>query len=166
MADLGKLITYAAFMDARAAIWISPADPRPEHVRAISWLNESAATVFYLLKQHQGFRIGDSPPAPLLTLIVGPSDEARGNWGGEERARRAMVRRNRFWMTCTSGPSSDSKLHRAVSAGEYGWVGGGSGTRGVTFNYVTKQHGASVELYIDRGRDAEDENDPIFNSGS
>ena len=34
----------------------------------------------------------------------------------------------------------------------------------MTFNYVTKQHGASVELYIDRGRDAEDENDLIFNS--
>src|SRR5213083_2306938 len=33
---LGKLITYTAFTEARAAIWIV-ADPRPEHVRAISW---------------------------------------------------------------------------------------------------------------------------------
>src|SRR5881394_785774 len=36
---LGKLITYVSFTDARAAIWIV-SDPRPEHVRAISWLNE------------------------------------------------------------------------------------------------------------------------------
>ncbi|MGZ4224462.1 MAG: hypothetical protein ACXVHB_25495 [Solirubrobacteraceae bacterium] len=47
-----------------------------------------------------------------------------------------------------------SKLHSVVSAGEYGWVGAGSGTRGMTFNYVTKQHGASVEPYVD-GREAE-----------
>jgi len=31
---------------------------------------------FYLLKV-EGIRIGDSEPAPLLTLIVGPSEESR-----------------------------------------------------------------------------------------
>src|SRR5947207_2659939 len=43
---LGKLITYSAFLEARAAIWIV-AEPRPEHVRALSWLNESAPSDFY-----------------------------------------------------------------------------------------------------------------------
>ena len=101
---LGKLITYTAFTDARAAIWIV-ADPRPEHVRAISWLNESAATVFYLLKI-EGIRIGDSPPAPLLTLIVGPSDEAREvGEAKKERAERYTVRR-RFWTDLLDRPSS------------------------------------------------------------
>ena len=37
---LGKLITYLTAMSARAAIWIV-SDPRPEHVAAITWLNES-----------------------------------------------------------------------------------------------------------------------------
>jgi hypothetical protein len=159
---LGKLITYTAFTDARAAIWIV-ADPRPEHVRAISWLNESAATVFYLLKI-EGIRIGDSPPAPLLTLIVGPSEEGREvGEAKKERAERYTVRR-RFWTDLLDRAKQRSKLHGAVSAGEYGWVAAGSGKRGVSFNYVITQHGASVELYIDRGREAEDENDLIFNS--
>ena len=39
---LGKLITYLTAIGAKTAIWIV-ADPRPEHVGAISWLNESSA---------------------------------------------------------------------------------------------------------------------------
>ena len=37
---LGKLLTYLTNVDAKAAIWISTA-PRPEHIRAIQWLNET-----------------------------------------------------------------------------------------------------------------------------
>jgi len=57
-----------------------------------------------------------------------------------------------------------TKLHSAVSPGEYGWIGAGSGKSGVTFNYVVGQHRAGVELYIDRGQGAEDENMRIFES--
>lgn len=49
-------------MDAQVAIWIV-AEPRPEHVRALSWLNESPSD-FYLLKI-EGIRIADSPPAEV-----------------------------------------------------------------------------------------------------
>ncbi|MFC1639845.1 hypothetical protein ACFL3B_03665 [Gemmatimonadota bacterium] len=38
---LGKLITYLTAMGANTAIWIV-SDPRPEHVRAVTWLNESS----------------------------------------------------------------------------------------------------------------------------
>ena len=72
---LGKLITYLTAIGAKAAIWIVE-DPRPEHIGAISWLNESSAASFYLLKL-EAVRIEDSPLAPLLTLIVGPSEEIR-----------------------------------------------------------------------------------------
>jgi hypothetical protein len=82
-------------MEARVAIWVV-ADPRPEHVRAISWLNESAPADFYLLKM-EGIRIGASPPAPLLTLIVGPSEESReAGEAKKDRAERYHIRR-RFW---------------------------------------------------------------------
>ena len=46
---LGKLITYLTAIDAKTALWIV-SDPRPEHVRAISWLNESSSAAFYLIK--------------------------------------------------------------------------------------------------------------------
>lgn len=37
---LGKLITYLTALEAQAAVWIVSV-PRPEHVGAINWLNES-----------------------------------------------------------------------------------------------------------------------------
>ncbi len=46
---LGKLITYLIAIGAKTAIWIV-ADPRPEHIGAISWLNESSSANFYLFK--------------------------------------------------------------------------------------------------------------------
>lgn len=118
---LGKLLTYTAFTDARAAFWIV-ADPRPEHVRAISWLNESAATAFYLLKL-EGIRIGDSAPAPLLTLIVGPSEEGREvGEAKKERAERCAIRR-RFWTDCLSGPSNGASCTgRYRPANPDGWA--------------------------------------------
>lgn len=39
---LGKVITYVSVVEAKAAVWIV-SDPRPEHVRAVAWLNESVA---------------------------------------------------------------------------------------------------------------------------
>src|SRR4051794_23918514 len=36
---LGKLVTYTAMTDANVAVWIV-SEPRPEHVRAVSWLND------------------------------------------------------------------------------------------------------------------------------
>ena len=46
---LGKIITYLVAIGAKTAIWIV-ADPRPEHVSSINWLNESSSANFYLLK--------------------------------------------------------------------------------------------------------------------
>lgn len=94
---LGKLITYLTQIGATAAIWIV-ADPRPEHISAISWLNESSPASFYLLKL-EAVRIGDSPPAPLLTLIVGSSETSQSV--GETRrefTERHLLRR-RFWTS-------------------------------------------------------------------
>lgn len=159
---LGKLITYVAFMDARTAIWIV-SDPRPEHVRAISWLNEASPADFYLLKI-EGIRIGESPPAPLLTLIVGPSEEGREV--GEvkkHRAERHQIFR-RFWTEFLERAKTRTKLYNSVSPGDYHWIGTSAGKRGMGLNFGIVQHGATAELYIDRGRDAEEENQRIFDA--
>lgn len=156
---LGKLITYTAMMDAQVAIWIV-AEPRPEHVRAVSWLNESPSD-FYLLKI-EGIKIADSPPAPLLTLIVGPSEEARVV--GEtkrELAERHFIRKD-FWTALLEKARSRTRLHSGVSPGHDTWAGTGAGKSGLMFSYVMTQHGSGVELYIDRGRGLDDENTRIF----
>ena len=159
---LGKLITYVAMTEARAAVWVV-SEPRPEHVRAISWLNESSPADFYLLKI-EGIRISGSMPAPLLTLIVGPSEESREV--GEvkkERAERHQIFR-RFWTALLDRGKERTRLFTSLSPGDYHWLGTGSGKRGLSFNVSVTQHAAATELYIDRGRGADEENLRIFDA--
>lgn len=155
---LGKLITYLVAMEARAAIWIV-SEPRPEHASAITWLNESSSANFYLLKL-EAIKIGDSAPAPLLTLIVGPSEGTKAvGKAKQEFAARYDIRRD-FWTQLLEYAKSKTKLHASISPGRYMHVGTSSGKRGLNFNYVIWEHEAGVELYIDRGTEAE--NKTIF----
>ena len=125
----------------------------------IAWLNESSSADFYLLKL-EAIRIGDSEPAPLLTQIVGPSEETREvGRKKEEMAERERLR-YRFFAGLLEHAKSRTQLHANISPSKYTWLGAGSGIAGVTFNYVVGQRNARVELYIDT-RDG-DENQRIF----
>lgn len=155
---LGKLITYLTALNARVAIWIV-AEPRPEHVAAISWLNDSSSAAFYLVKV-EAVKIGTSPPAPLLTVIVGPSEEkSEVAATNKEFAERYDIRQ-RWWQKLLELP--EAKLHAHITPGIYSWIGMSSGVRGVNLNYATTQDTSSAELYIDRGKNSEEENKSIF----
>lgn len=148
---LGKLLTYVAALEAKAAIWII-ACPRPEHVKAVTWLNETTGTPFYLLKV-EAVTIGNSEPAVLFTQIVGPSPEARA--AGETRQElneRQRVRRS-FWTLLLDRARPKTKLHSAVSPGPDNWISTGAGMSGLGWNYSIRQHDTQVELYIDRGNE-------------
>ena len=89
---LGKVITYLTSREASGAIWIVK-EPRQEHINAMAWLNESSNADFYLLKV-EAVRIGNSNPAPLLTLIVGPSIEAKvSGKAKQEKVERHFIRK-------------------------------------------------------------------------
>ena len=155
---LGKLLTYLVGIEARTAVWIV-AHPRPEHVGVIAWLNETSSADFYLLKL-EAIRIGDSEPAPLLTQIVGPSEEGREvGRTKKEMAERERLR-YRFFEGLLEHAKSRTQLHANISPGKESWVGAGAGISGVGFNYAVRQRDARVELYIDT-RDAA-ENQRIF----
>lgn len=154
---LGKLITYLTAMSARAAIWIV-SEHRPEHVAAIAWLNESTSADFYLVKV-EAVRIGESPAAPLLTLIVGPSEENSVQSQKLELAERYDIRHN-WWKQLVARP--EAKLHAHITPGSYSWIGTSSGVRGLNLNYVVTQGECAAELYIDRGKDGEAENKNIY----
>ena len=159
---LGKLVTYLVAMEARAAIWIV-SEPRPEHVSAITWLNESSSASFYLLKL-EAIRIGESDPAPLLTLIVGPSDATKAvGKAKQEFAERHDIRRD-FWARLLEHAKTKTKLHAAISPGRYAWIGTGAGKSGLGLNYVVWEHETTVELYIDRGKNRDTENKTIFDT--
>jgi hypothetical protein len=155
---LGKLITYLTAMAAKVAIWIV-SEPRPEHVAAIAWLNESSSADFYLVKV-EAVRIGDSPAAPLLTVIVGPSQETK-NVGHQKKelAERYDIRRS-WWTKLIARP--DAKLHAHITPSSYSWIGTSAGIRGLNLNYTVTQDECIAELYIDRGKDSDAENKSIF----
>ncbi len=157
---LGKLITYLTAMSAKAAIWIV-SDPRPEHVAAITWLNESASADFYMVKV-EAVRIGTSPPAPLFTLIVGPSDDAKEVGVAKREIAERHVLRKRWWTQLVERSAAVNKLHAHITPGEYSWLGTSSGVRGLHLNYTVTQQACVAELYIDRGKASEEENKNLF----
>ena len=66
---LGKVITYAAGLDAKYLIWIVK-DVLPEHLKAIEWLNENLDDeISCFLIRIEVWQIGDSKPAPRFEVV-------------------------------------------------------------------------------------------------
>ncbi len=158
---LGKLVTYASMVGARSGIWIV-ALPRPEHVKAIQWLNEGMASSFYLVKL-EAVRIGDSPTAPLFTIITGPSE------GSAEAGRVRAVRekadnqQSKFWAVLLDRARLRTQLHKNISPGTQSWVGTTADLpRGISFNYATAFGKGRVELYIDDDKRGKDFNEEVL----
>ena len=159
---LGKLITYLTAIDAKAAIWIV-AVPRSEHVTAINWLNESRLASFYLLKV-EAIQIGPSPPAPLLTLIVGPSEGSQEVGDTKKQLAERHILRRKFWTSLLERAKAKTKLHAGVSPSVYGWIATGAGKGGLAYTYAITQHDSKVELFISRGKGSQEENKVIFDT--
>jgi hypothetical protein len=161
---LGKLITYLAAFSAKAAVWVV-SQPRPEHVAAVAWLNESSSGTFYLLKA-EAIRItsgdeGHSAPAPLMTLIVGPSAEAKEIGRTKIDIAERHHERLRFWTALQERARGRTRLHSNVTPGHDNWLGTSAGKSGLGLCYVVELARNRVELYIDRGINAAD-NEAIF----
>ena len=74
---LGKLITYAAGLEAHWAVLVAR-EFRPEHRTALTWLNSIAdeGSGFFGIEVH-AVRIGNSPAAVQLKVVVEPDDFSR-----------------------------------------------------------------------------------------
>lgn len=156
---LGKVLTYLTAFEAQTAVWIV-GQPRPEHVRAIAWLNEASSGAFYLLKL-EAVQIGESSPAPLLTLIVGPAEESRQVGTVKRELAQRHLLRNEYWTQLLQYAASRTALHKHVSPAFSTWVSLRL-RNGLSLNYNVRQHSSAVELYIDRGKGSEEENVEIL----
>ena len=141
---LGKVMTYLVTSEAEVGIWIV-ADPKPEHVKVISWLNEMSSADFYLVKL-EAVQIDESLPAPLLTLIVGASEESKEV--GEEKKEdleRYNLRRQ-FWAGLLDRAKEKTPLHDNIGTSKhtsiYATVKGG-----IYLQYTIRQHDSEVALY-------------------
>lgn len=159
---LGKLITYLSNLDASAALWIVT-EPRPEHINAITWLNESYAADFYLIKL-EGIKIGESEPAPLFTQIVGPSEESKDVGAIKKEDAERHNHRREFWSSLQKRLKGKTRLHYNIAPSRECWLGTTSGVPGLALNYLIFKDSWGIELYIDRGKESEEENGIIFDT--
>jgi hypothetical protein len=159
---LGKLITYLSNLDAKIAVWVT-SSPRPEHERAVHWLNEilPADMAFYLL-QIEAYRIGDSAPAPKFTVVAGPTREARQAGEQKKELAERHILRMEFWKQLLERAKTKTQLHARIAPGIENWISASAGRSGIGFNYVIRMEDAQVEIYLDRG-DAE-QNKQIFDA--
>ena len=93
---LGKLITYAAALEAHWAVLVAKAF-RPEHRSALTWLNSISGegSGFFGIEVH-AVRIGDSPAAVRLDVVVEPDDFSRRARAGAKTVSEAGARYNRL----------------------------------------------------------------------
>lgn len=157
---LGKLITYMSNLEAKKAIWIT-SDPRPEHETAVHWLNETlpADMAFYLIKI-EAYQIDNSAPAPLLTIVAGPSIESRQAGAQKKELAERHVLRMEFWQQLLEKAKKKTSLHANISPSKDNWITAGAGKGGLAFNYVVRMQDAQVELFIGLGK--REQNKRIF----
>ncbi len=148
---LGKLITYLTSFGAKNAIWIN-SYPRPEHIKAINWLNESTNAYFYLFKL-EAIKIDESNHAPLLTLIVGKNQEIEK----PNTPERDKIRYE-FWDSFLKYASTKTDLHAKISPYSGSYVSVSAGKAGLYYQYDILMHAAKVELYIDGGNKRKNKN--------
>ena len=163
---LGQLITYLTALDAKTAIWIV-ANPRPDHINAMSWLNEVYSASFYLIKL-EAVRIGESLPAPLLTLIVGSNEQSHEVGETRRELAEQNVLRLRFWTQLLDRARERTQLFANISPQARGDLSA-TVRAGMFYRYLIAQNESRIDLYIDRGRgtgseNAESENNGIFDA--
>lgn len=150
---LGKVLTYLVNLDAKTAVWIT-SNPRPEHLRAIEWLNEcTPADIAFYLVRLAAYRIGGSDAAPLFSVIAAPSTEAKAIGKRKKELGERHVLRLEFWEALLKRAKEKGfTLHANRSPTPENWIAAGSGKTGMSFNYYIWFEGqTAAELYIDTG---------------
>lgn len=152
---LGKLITYLVNLNARVAIWITT-EPRQEHERVIDWLNENTpANIGFFLVKVEAIKIGDSPYAPLFTVLAQPDEQIKEIGDEKQETQRELkerhVKRKAFWNALLQEGATQSPMFQNRTPGIESWFGFGSGMASVTFRGVIRIDGSEVDVYIDVG---------------
>ena len=93
---LGQLVTYLSHREVQRAIWIVE-EAHPEHVKAVETLNDRGVAQIWMVTVRT-IRIGDSPAAPLFTVVAEPSEDAMTN-GRTDLDLTAAQRQSRDFMT-------------------------------------------------------------------
>jgi len=158
----GKILTYLTMVGAKTAIWIS-SEPRDEHVKALEWLNEVTPPdhSFYLIRI-EAVRIDDSSPAPLFSVVVGPSEIVKEAGDEKRELAESHYLRKEFWTHLLEKARGKTTLFNNISPRFDHWIGIGGGRSGIAFNFVIYKDHGGCEIYLDRGKGSEKLNKDRF----
>ena len=149
---LGKVITYAAGLDARYLIWIVK-DILPEHLKAIEWLNEHLdEAIRCFLIRIEVWQIGDSRPAPRFEVI-----SVKNDWVASLKKSATpsgfsplKMRQQEFWVEfCNYVRKCDPNIKMHKPAPQH-WLNFsmGNSIAHIALTINTQKNRLGAELYI------------------
>ena len=149
---LGKIITYAAGLDAKTIIWIVK-EAREEHKAAIEWLNNNSSEEigFFLIELH-AYKINDSLPAPMFKVVEKPNNftkTSKQNYSDKE-LNRSQNERLMFWKEFNTVIVAKGKPFSVRKPTTDHWydVAIGTSEAHLAINLVNKENKIVLELYI------------------
>lgn len=155
---LGKLITYAAGLEAHWAVLIAKTF-RPEHRSALIWLNSISGedNGFFGIEVH-AVRIGESPTAFRLDVVVEPDDFARRARAGTKTMTASQQRYTDWWAEFLpvfhEAHPGWSNAHTPSRDNWMNFPSGRSDVRyALSFSYPTgaSNYSLSAHVYMDDG---------------
>lgn len=161
---LGKLITYAAGVDAVAVIWLTES-VRDEHRQAFEWLNRRAgAEIHFFAVVVEVVRIDESRPAAIFKPVVSPNEWQTVT---REAAERQASPRGEAYRRYFQVLIDDLReKHRFTGAGigqPQSWYLFPSGVQGVNYGTSFARGGrVRAEVFIDQGES--ERNKALFDS--
>ena len=147
---LGKLITYAAGREAGILVWLA-SDFRDAHRTALQWLNDvTGPDMAFFGVTLAVFKIDDSRPAPLYTVVVSP---LRSKLPVPQQPSERGTKYRDFWSRFIDHLRTEHPgLTRAKSPQALSWFSTGVRVSGFSVGTAFTGDGHfRVELYIDTG---------------
>ena len=152
---LGKIITYAAGLDAQVVVWIVK-HAREEHRSAVEWLNNNTNEKinFFLLELH-AYRIGNSLPAPQFVIIEQPNGFIKFNNSSNTTPSKTESERLEFWNKFNEKVIECGKPFNNRKASTRAWYDVTLGIRSthIAIELVNKESYIRVGIYSTNDRE-------------
>lgn len=157
---LGKIITYAAGLDANTIIWIVK-EAKEEHRAAIEWLNNNTSKKigFFLMELH-AYKIDESRPAPMFKIIEKPNDFVKNSKNNlkDREMNKSQAERLYFWTEMNKIIVERGRPFNVRKATTDHWysIAIGSSEASIVINLVNKYNNIAIEIYINNNKELYD----------
>ena len=119
---LGKMLVYAAGLDADIAIWIVK-DVNEEHRQAVEWLNDNSfEKINIFLVKVELWKIDNSPIAPKFQVICEPNNWAKVlKQQSKENVSDLELKQMEYWQGFVDYAKSKDKTYISQRPSIYNW---------------------------------------------